>query len=324
MWLGLVRWALGPCMALSLSLGPALAQPQPLAQPSSVIGVISGGVDGTYVRIAADLAAVLDGPQLRIVPMVGKGSVQNIDDILHLRGVDVGIVQSDVLAYIRARRILPGAERAIGYIAKLYDEEVHVLARPGIDGMSDLAGRIVNVDGSGSGTALTASILFDALGLSVQTRNDDQATALGKLRRGEIDALAYVTGKPARLFSSVPADSGLHLLPIPMTPALLDSYLPSQLDHADYPALLPAGAKIDTVAVGAVLAVFLWPRGGDRYRNVARFVDAFFDGFAKFREPPRHPKWREVTLEAQVPGWVRFPAAAEWLQRRSAAPAAKP
>ncbi len=58
------------------------------------ISVISGGINGTYVRIAADLSAVLDnGEDLRILPIMGKGSVQNIDDILYLKGIDVGIVQ---------------------------------------------------------------------------------------------------------------------------------------------------------------------------------------------------------------------------------------
>jgi uncharacterized protein len=51
------------------------------------------------VRIAADLAAVLDGGQtLRVLPVLGKGSLQNLADILYLRGIDVGIVQSDALA----------------------------------------------------------------------------------------------------------------------------------------------------------------------------------------------------------------------------------
>jgi TRAP-type uncharacterized transport system substrate-binding protein len=87
---------------------PMAAQAQGLAQSLSglaaranagTVGIISGGADGTYVRIAADLAAVLDdGDSLRVLPILGKGSLQNLSDILVLRGVDVGIVQSDVLA----------------------------------------------------------------------------------------------------------------------------------------------------------------------------------------------------------------------------------
>ena len=77
---------------------------------AGTVGVIAGGIDGTYARIAADLAAVLDEPDgLRVLPILGKGSVQNISDILALRGVDVGIVQSDVLAYARRERCCPAS-----------------------------------------------------------------------------------------------------------------------------------------------------------------------------------------------------------------------
>ncbi len=317
------------CITLAAPLlapTPSAAQPRAAAAevrgpqpPAAVIGLMSGGVDGTYIRIAADLAAVLDDPaRLRVVPMIGKGSLQNIDDVLHLRGVDIGIVQSDVLAYIRQRKILPGTDRAVDYIAKLYDEEVHILARPGIATLQQLAGRPVNMDVVGSGTALTAATLFDRLEIAVKPVNDDQATALEKLKHGDIDALVYVAGKPARLFSAIPADSGLHFLPVAMSPVLIETYLPSQFDAADYPTLVPAGKPVDTIAVGAVMAVFAWAPNSERYRMAARFVDAFFSQFARFRQAPRHPKWREVNLEAQVPGWTRFPAADEWLKRRAA------
>lgn len=285
---------------------------------AAIVGVISGGVDGTYIRIAADLAAVLDDPgRLRVLPILGKGSVQNIDDLMHVRGVDIGIVQSDVLAYVKRQQLLPGSERQVTYIAKLYDEEVHVLARQEVGSLADLAGKRVNMDVRGSGTALTAAVLFDGLSIPIEATYDDQATALEKLRHGQITALTYVTGKPARLFSGVGADSGLHLLSVPMRPALLETYLPSRFDHADYPALVPDGAPVETIAVGAVMAAYAWPPGSERYRWVARFVDTFFDDFPRFRQPPHHPKWREVSLGAQVPGWTQFSAAQEWLRRQT-------
>lgn len=300
--------------ALAGAAGPAFAQgvmqslnSLAVRANSGTVGIISGGPDGTYVRIAADLAAVLDdGDTLRVLPILGKGSLQNIADILVLRGVDIGIVQSDVLAYARRERLLPGVDSLIQYIAKLYDEEVHVLARPEIARIEDLAGKPVNVDVRGSGTAMTASLVFDALGVQVSVRNDPQDTALEKLRRGDVAALVYVAGKPARLFNGIPAESGLKLLPVPATPALLETYLPAEFRRTDYPALVPEGAPVETIAVGAVMAVYAWPPGTERHRKVARFVEAFTTKFPAFLQPPRHPKWREVNLAAQVPGWTRF------------------
>jgi TRAP transporter TAXI family solute receptor len=283
---------------------------------AGTVGIISGGPDGTYVRIAADLAAVLDdGDALRVLPILGKGSLQNIADILVLRGVDIGIVQSDVLAYARREKLLPGVDSLIQYIAKLYDEEVHVLARADVARIEDLAGKPVNVDVRGSGTAMTATLLFDALGIPVVARNDPQDSALERLRRGDIAALVYVAGKPARLFGGIPADAGLKLLPVPATPALLETYLPAEFRHADYPALVPEAGTIETIAVGAVMAVYAWPAATERHRKVARFVEAFTTKFPAFLQPPRHPKWREVNLAAQVPGWTRFTPAMPARQR---------
>ena len=201
-----------------LGIGPvAMAQPVPFADLSKAnagtVGIISGGVDGTYVRIAADLAAVLDdGQTLRVLPVLGKGSLQNVADILYLRGIDIGIVQSDVLTYVKQQHLYPGVEQSLQYIAKLYDEEVHVLARKEIARVEDLAGQPVNVDVAGSGTAMTASLIFDALGIAVQTRNFDQPSALERLKQGELAAIVFVSGQPARLFANVTQESGLHFL----------------------------------------------------------------------------------------------------------------
>ncbi|MBR0650680.1 TRAP transporter substrate-binding protein [Roseomonas terrae] len=279
---------------------------------AGTVGVIAGGVDGTYIRIATDLAAVLDdGVRLRIIPIIGKGSLQNLSDIMFLRGIDIGIVQSDALAFARRQRLFPGLDQRVNYIAKLYDEEVHLLAGPAISRVEDLANRPVNVDVRGSGTAMTSAVLFESLGIPVQITNDVQDTALDKLRRGEIAAMVYVAGKPARLFSAIPRESNLHFVPLPMAPSLLDTYLPAELTAAQYPALVPDATPVETIAVGAVMAAYAWQAGTDRHRKVATFVDAFFENFDAFLRPPRHPKWREVNLAARVPGWTRLRTAEE-------------
>jgi len=279
---------------------------------AGTVGVISGGVDGTYIRIATDLAAVLDdGDYLRVLPVVGKGSRQNISDLLYLRGIDIAIVQSDVLAAVTRERLYPGVGQLVQYITKLYDEEVHVLARRDIERVEDLASQPVNVDLGGSGTAMTASLIFDSLGVPVKPVHSPQDLALERLRRGEIAALVYVAGKPARLFSGLRAEDGLHLLSLPLAPALLQTYLPTSIRHADYPNLVPEESPVQTVAVGAVLAVYAWKPGTERYAKVVRFLERFNQKFPQLLQPPRHPKWREVNLTAQVPGWTRFTPAAE-------------
>lgn len=313
--LGLARRSLLTSALASLAAGQAAAQTNWVDRLSTLtaqanqgtVGIMAGGVDGTYIRIAADLMNVLDeGDRMRVVAMLGRGSVQNLRDIVLLRGIDIGIVQSDVLAFAKREGLLPGIDRLVQYITKLYDEEIHLLARQDVASVQDLAGKTVNVDVRGSGTAMTASLVFEALGVPVQIANDPQDLALTKLRNGEIGAMVYVAGKPARLFSGVAPDSGLRFVPIPATPALLETYLPSSLSAADYPSLIPAGTEVETIAVGAVMAVYAWQPGAERYRKVSRFTHAFTRRFDEFLRPPRHPKWREVNLAAQVPGWTRF------------------
>src|SRR6201989_810583 len=71
---------------------------------ANTITVITGTIGGTYVQIGADLASMLDdGNKLRVLPIVGRGSVQSVADILFLQGVDLGIVRSDTLDYLERK-----------------------------------------------------------------------------------------------------------------------------------------------------------------------------------------------------------------------------
>ncbi len=122
-------------------------------------------------------------------------------------------------------------------------------------------------------------------------------------------------GKPVDFFAQIPANSGLHLLPIPFSKIFTDHYTLGEFTSQEYPTLVPQGEKIDTLAVPAVLAVFNWPKDTDRYRRVQRFTEALFTKWDKFSEPHRHPKWRDINLAATVPGWTRWSVAEEMLRR---------
>lgn len=283
----------------------------------NTVSIITGTPAGTYIQIAYDISVVLDdGDQMRILAMLGKGSVQNVKDILHLRGVDMGIVQSDVMRHFRSNNELgPNIDRRLVYITKLYNEELHIVANKSVKTVADLAGKKVNFAEQGSGTQFSARMIFDLLGLKVEEVNMSQPDALVKVKTGEVAATVFVAGRPAAVFAKLAKDPDLQLLPVPYDKALQQDYLPASLSSADYPGLLAEGQKIDTIAVGSVLAVYNWPREHDRYRRTSKVVDALFAKFAEFQKAPRHAKWKEVNLAAELPGWNRFPAAQEWLER---------
>jgi TRAP transporter TAXI family solute receptor len=286
---------------------------------SNTVTLISGNPNGTYLYFAYDTSAVLDdGNSLRILPIVGKGAANNVKDLLYLKGVDMGITQSDILRHFSNTGEL-GANIAgrLRYIARLFNEEMHVLASAKVKSIEELRGQKVNFSDAGSGTQISARLIFNALDLKVQEVNMGQADAFEAIKRGEVAATILFGGKPTAAFAKLNASgtSDFRLLAVPYAPDLQEDYLPSSLANTDYPNLIPQGETIETIAVGSVLAVFNWAPDSDRYRRVALFTEALFSKFDKFLEAPRHPKWREVNLSATLTGWQRFGAAQEWLDK---------
>jgi uncharacterized protein len=292
-------------------------------QPNeNTIGLISGSPnsDDTYLQMAYDLADVLnDDDNLRILPIAGIGGPRNIRDVRYLRGVDIGLTQTSILnSYRRSNERMGHFDDKIVYIAKLFNEEVHLVARSNITSIQQLRGLKVNFDAKGSGTSYSMRDLFKTLGIDVEEVSMSQLEAFEKVKSGEIAATALIAGKPVRSMLKLSRNDGLHFVPIPYTVQLNGDYLPATLTHDDYPELIASGETVvDTVAVGAVLIAYNWPKTNvDRYRRVERFVDAFFPKIGEFQKPPRHPKWREVNLSASLPGWTRFQAAQEWLDNQ--------
>jgi len=337
---GWMRVALGPGAAfvvagLAISaLGPSLPAPvHAQAIPKSLeeggpdaelrarknqwtVGVAGGLLSGSNMTFADELAQVLDdGDNLRVIPLVTYGAASNLDDLLYLRGVDVAVTQSDVFEYFRTQRRIANLESRINYIIRLPTSEMHVLAGTDVKSLADLRGKKVNFGPAGSASSLTGTIVFQRAGVQVEPTLFDNSLALQKLKSGEIAALIRVINKPIDFFAKIPANSGLHLVPVPANKAYEDYYALGEFTSQEYPTLVPPGQVVDTVAVPAVLAVYNWPKNSDRYRRVQRFVERFFTNFDKFQQPPRHPKWRDVNLAATVPGWTRWSVAEEMLQR---------
>jgi TRAP-type uncharacterized transport system substrate-binding protein len=261
-----------------------------------------------------------DGEKLRVLPMVGKGPEQNIKDVMFLRGVDMGVTQANLLKHFdKTGELGPNLKGQIAYIAKLFNEELHILVRSDVNDIRELNGKYVNFGTQGSGAEITGRLIFAALGVDTQEVHLSDADAIQKLKEGDIDATIVVTGKPAPVLSGLEDTSGLKLLPVPYAKGLEDEYYPATLTHDDYPALIPAGGRVDTMSVCAVLVSFNWPTDSVRYAKIAKFVDGFFSNFDAFLAAPRHPKWREVNFAATLEGWKRSPLAQRWIDRAKAA-----
>ncbi len=172
--------------------------------------------DMSNAMIAHDIAAVLnDGANLRVVPMIGKGPAQTVKDVMYMRGVDMGITHATVLNHYARTGELGPIRNQIAYVAKLFNEEMHLLAREGIDDVKQLEGKTVNMGIEGSGIEITARHVFETLGVKVREVNVDAAEGVAKVESGAIDATILIGAKPSALLAKVSGDSGMKLIALP-------------------------------------------------------------------------------------------------------------
>ena len=283
------------------------------------VTVITAPVGGATAIFGTDLARVLDDDAtIRVLPVIGKGPVRNVVDILYLKSIDMGAVAADVPEFYRLQYKIPDIASRVRYIAKLYHNELHIIAPKSIKSIFDLEGKkIVAQTDVGY---YSAKVILTRLNIKAATfdyRTDD-ARALQKIADGEADAYITSTGKVFGLARSLKNKNGaLHLVPVPYDRRLQDMYLPTTLSSEEYPNLLSPGETIETIATSVLLVSFNWPENTERYNRVARFVDVFFSKIEEFMKPPRHPKWKESSIAATIPGWQRFKAADEWLARHN-------
>jgi TRAP transporter TAXI family solute receptor len=290
----------------------------------NTVTLITGTIGGTYVQFGADLASVLDdGNKLRVLPIVGRGSVQSVADILFLQGVDIGIVRADTLDYLERKGFAKDIKKQLTYVTKLYNEEMQIIAAKSVLTLKDLEGKRVAVDLPNGSTFVTVLTVAERLGLKANWLYIEQRIAMEKLKAGELDAVIVVGGKPYKSVSTFNNDGRFHLVKVDYDKPLQQDYLPATLTAKDYPNLIAEGETVDTIAVPALLAAYNWAPNTDRYRKLAAFVDAFFTKFPQFQNPPFHPKWKEVSLAAPLASWQRLPAAQQWLDTHGIEPVAR-
>jgi TRAP transporter TAXI family solute receptor len=291
------------------------------AMNANTVTLLTGTIGGTYVQFGADLASVLDDDgKLRVLPIIGRGSVQSVADVLFLKGVDLGIVRADTLDYLEKKGFANDIKKQFTYVTKLYPEEMQVIAPKTIKSLKDLEGKTLSVDLPNGGTFVTALTVFERLGIKANFVYIEQRIAMEKLKKGDLDAVIVVGGKPYVSVTTFNNDGRFHLATVDYSKPLQSDYLPATLTSKDYPNLIPEGETVETIAVPSVLAAYNWAPNTERYRKLALFVDAFFTKFAALQNPPFHPKWKEVSLSARLAGWNRLPFAQQWLDKHGVEP----
>lgn len=309
--------ALGACLATGLT-GVIAAHAETLDETRQkvnqhVVGIMAGSLGGSDLSLAADMGLALsDGYDLRVVPMVGLGSVKDVEDLLFLRGIDMAIVQQDVIDFMATNEVYPNIKSAVRLMAPLNVDQFHVLASKNFGTIYDLAGQQVNYGPTDGGTFMTSSVVFETLGIDVEITTYPHQVALDKLRKGEIAAMMRASGKPVSVIEEAKPGEPLHLLAVPAQP-LAGIYSPTTLTAKDYPALIDPSATVDTVAVANALISYNWPKGHPRGDSLQRFANALFGKYDLFLEGGYHESWGEIDLSLDVPGLPRHWSADEAL-----------
>jgi TRAP-type uncharacterized transport system substrate-binding protein len=280
------------------------------------VGIVGGMIEGAPIRFATDIQIALDdGDNLRVLPIVSRGVKQNVVDLLYLKGVDAGVVYTDVFDEFRQEGKIKNIERRINYLSHLFLSGVHVLVRPEIKELKDLEGKKFGFQGRGTGVSVTSAILFRRMGINVEPIYITNHQALEKMKTGEMHGLIYLVSKAHPSLTSVDPKFGFHLLSIPYD-KFTDYYVPLTFENSDYPNLVKPGERVEAIGVPAVLAVYNWPKNSDRFRKVERFIQYYFNRFEDFKKPPYQKEWKEINLAATVPGWTRYWYADQLLQEQ--------
>ncbi len=284
------------------------------------MGIVTGGEKGTYYQFGLDLQKLVKQADINLNVSTSKGSIENVYAVYQRPGVQLGIVQSDVLAFISRLESDP----TLNKIAKktrmvfpLYNEEVHILGKRGIGDFDDLAGKRVAIGREGSGTYLTARVFLQLSEIKpASTVLIDTDEALAELKAGRIDAMFYVAGFPVRLLKDGVTDADqLALVPI-TNKNILELYPQAEIPANTY-AWQPT--KVPTVAAKAVLVSFDY-----RFRdcdNVGRFAQLMARRI-DWLVQNGHPKWKSVDLNYQLKGWEQYACVKKYLGLATASSAA--
>ena len=285
------------------------------------ITLATGGTSGTYYAVGGVLKTVLDSKlTLSTLNVESTGaSVANVNMITDGEA-QMAILQSDVINYAHeGTNSFDGApETNALWVAGIYNETVQILAKPGINTVSDLKGKTICVGDVGSGTEINAWQVLGAAGLTkddVNAVNGSFQDGVDQLKDGKIDAAFTVAGAPTTAIVDYATTNTLNLV------SLSDDEL-AAIQEA-YPFLirddLAAGtytgqdADVTCVAIQATLVA-----SEELSEDVVyEFVKAMFDNQDELIKG--HEKFNNLKLEDATKGIdVKFhPGAAKFFKEKN-------
>ncbi|MCF6187457.1 MAG: TAXI family TRAP transporter solute-binding subunit, partial [Desulfobulbaceae bacterium] len=268
------------------------------------MGIVTGSTKGTYYQFGLNLAQLLKQHDITLKVSPSNGSVENVYAVFKRPNTQLGIVQADVLAFVsrvQTDPVLRKIARKIKMVFPLYNEEIHLVGRNTLQSFADLQGKRVAVGKEGSGTYLTARLLFEISGIQpAEMVTIGTNEALAGLKGGTIDAMFYVAGYPVKLLTTdISAED--HLVLLPIQNEAITGFYPK--------TTIPAGTygwqqeDVSTVAVKAVLISYNFRNAN--CENVGRVGKLLYENMGWLKQNG-HPKWKAVDLDFPLKGWQQY------------------
>jgi TRAP transporter TAXI family solute receptor len=314
------------------SAEPASAAPR----AGAAFKVVTASERGTYIVLGRDLATyVAPDAGIALEALPSAGSSENIYRLRHEEGVKLALVQSDVYQAFVDRANAGHAEaanliRPLRVVAPLYNEEIYFIARADspLASVHDIEDAHISVGAQGSGTALTAVTLYQALfhrpipdaQVTFASNEDGLLKLLGK---DGVDVVVVVGGQPMKLLADMKPEARalIKLLRFdpthPSSQGALQTYYSATVYASSYPSLL--SEDLPSLAVKAFLVTYDYNLS-NTVNGLARFARSLCRNFPEL-QAHGHPKWKDVslTLPELGKGWSYYGPTSRELRRCASA-----
>ncbi|NCD12385.1 MAG: TAXI family TRAP transporter solute-binding subunit [Epsilonproteobacteria bacterium] len=290
-----------------LTLTGALSVPMFAAE---FITIGTGGVTGTYYPTGGAICQMVNknkkSTNIRCSVESTGGSVYNVNTI-KAGELDFGISQSDTAyqAYkgegkFGGAAAVPELRSAIAIYPELLALVVN--QKSGIKTISDLKGKKINMDSPGSGTRMTAEMVFDAFGLKTsdlalanELKSSEGPTML---QDNHIDGYFFMVGHPTANIKD--AANSVDISIVPIEGAGIDAMIKKYPYFAKgtISGSFYKGVPNDVPSIGVKAVLVTSTKVKDDV--VYQVVKTILDNFEKFKE--LHPAYKTITKESLLEG----------------------
>ena len=249
--------------------------------------------EAQFMGEAQDIVTAADHENgLRILPVIGRGSVVAFRDLKDMPELDAAIIPADALAYQNMQKLNDGK---FNYLARLHSVALVLVTRTTIANITQLAGKRIATGPAQSAGFATGELLFGALDLPFIRVAKSGEDALLSLRSDEADAALVPVDA---LTSTKFVEKSFHVLPVVLPPQLEKIYESTTLTAAQLPGLIKGDAKSTSFSVAIVLAMLNIRQNREAASRIASLEKSLL------ADATLNP---DNQLAADVPGWEKSP-----------------